>query len=318
MAAGIPASFPSVTQDLSVSEVLRKTRDTGDITHRSIHLLSTQILEQGSKELPSFYTRALGVFAGIIEWVWTCMNSLLGKAVPEASKKTDEQQLTLHVITCKKTNLTIQEKLSAFKHLIESSYELLDRCSKQRALAIHIKIQNSYNELPDSLKNRLEILLQRDTGKLIEERRELNINNLDERISIINGIDQIYHDLNSVVLAKYAIEFSTVSTNKEKVNLLLKVMDITLSELDPDITETYLQSYVLRLFDSLEDSVQQEIYREVQAVILPVNGAAWAGSIMNNVYIRASCPDFGSIFLRSRPCESRVRAGLRSWLEKFS
>ncbi len=76
--------------------------------------------------------------------------------------------------------------------------------------------------------------------------------------------------LPSVTLARLHRLFNDQSIQKGRVNTLLSMIQLQhkVSELDPDVTLESLKKSVLNLFNTVDESVKEEIYTAVRNVVL--------------------------------------------------
>ncbi len=92
---------------------------------------------------------------------------------------------------------------------------------------------------------------------------QLNVDSYQKFLGIRRAFNKIHQDLPSVKLARLHEAFNYRTTHKGRVYVLLSVIQIKLSELDPDVTVEILKKSVLDLFGALDESVKSDIYTKV-------------------------------------------------------
>ncbi len=308
------ASHSSLIQESLGSEV---SRDPGKMENSSSHVLSTQTSSKDSTEELSFITRFLGVVIEIITRVCHCLKLLFKYRI------TPERALALNIIAIKNIHLTTSDRLLAFDELLLASKQLLERCSEQDTVAIYTQIQIGYNELPSGLKKELY-------QRLSLSRTEQLIIDSDEGLqAALEAVYTIYNDLPSVALGELQTRFYKQFSNKEQVRILLKIIRLSILDLDPDVTAESLKRVVLDLFGTFNEPLKSEIDVEMRKIAYKqsrstddVEGGGSVGFIhiptinIEGVSISFQDPSLGRRIVYADPLGPIVQSGLTEWLDK--
>ncbi len=340
MAAGIPTSSSSLTQDLlllevseeisdigfsltqdllvlEVSEVSEEIRDIGDITHRSMPLLSTQTSARDTAEAQSFITSILNVILRRMTPIWEYTQRLFSKTTPESSQNIPalsqeevKRELAGYCSTIKDTDLKIGVRVGAFEDLVARSYYLLQPWTEQGAVAVQTQIQIACNELPPRLQKELyqQLSLSMTEQLIIDSKHDLD--------AIFRTISKIHYELPSVELARLKSDYNFSRTQKARVGFLLSLIRLQLSHLDPDITVEILKKSVLNLFKTFDESLKSEIYTEVQKVVLQEtrsNNESADYIDIEGTLINVQNDSLGKMIVDADPLGPRVLAGIRQW-----
>ncbi len=110
------------------------------------------------------------------------------------------------------------------------------------------------------------------------------------------------------------IPLSQAETERQRGPLLCLIIMIGRSDLDPELTQEYLNERILASFDTLRAAFKEEIYEKIRKVLLNNTPSVKAFSAEVNVETNGLCisseySTFGSAFFRNNPCELTVIQG---------
>ncbi len=141
----------------------------------------------------------------------------------------------------------------------------------------HAQIRNVYDQLNCCVKERLQrevFLYMRRENKHNKNQKTWELNE-DGTVDIIDAyqyhdiqvprmINDMVKDLPSSKLTIIENKLSNATTDKTRIELLLEMIQITQSDLDPQMTSDVLNTRVLMAFDAFRDSLKEEIYVQIQ------------------------------------------------------
>ncbi len=126
----------------------------------------------------------------------------------------------------------------------------------------------------------------------------------------------------SVKLDNLQAELSKATTDQNRLQILLDIVSMTASEIDSSLDRDLINTRMLAAFDSCEDSLKLQVYKEIVNVVLDKERKFFETSARELVFkingnvIPIGDPDFGLLVFRSAPCADRVALGLVSCLWK--
>ncbi len=144
----------------------------------------------------------------------------------------------------------------------------------------HAQIRTVYNQLNFRVKERLQrevylCMLMENKNNKNQKTWELNEDGTVDIGDIIDAYQ--YHDIQVPRIIKDMVKalpsskltiienkLSNATTDKTRIELLLEMIKITQSDLDPQMTSDVLNTRVLMAFDAFRDSLKEEIYVQIQ------------------------------------------------------
>ncbi len=190
------------------------------------------IVSGACKEVSGIITRAWGL-------IILPFNRLV--STMEGPKAVPNEQLVFNLAVTRNTKLTNIERLSAFNHLITLSNELLLTCSEEEGESINRMLSEGFKAMPTSLIKEMIALLP-----TLDKRSSL------QEISI--AFTRVSQSFPSVVIDDLGIQFSKAATNEEKEAIFAKMLKISESDLEPDMTKDIISIKLACIFLSVDPS----------------------------------------------------------------
>ncbi len=254
--------------------------------------------------VPGVAVAILRVVLGITTWIWDCMSA------PFRS----ELVVSEIDLLCRDTLLVLSDLL------IEAKNSPPETASEVEMG--HTQIRNVYNMLNPFVKRMIQaqilICIRVDHHFYRNDNKTLNLNEdgtvdiieADQYYEIPRMIDAIAHGLPSSQLTLLEEELSNAITDETRVELLWKMMRITPSNLDLQITTDVLNTRVLLAFDGFRNSLKEDIYVQVRAAFRAHSPRDECHVEIGGIVVSIDHANFPVWALRSEPCDFRIMAAL--------
>ncbi len=209
----------------------------------------------------------------------------------------------------KGSDITLGERLLAFM-------DLLDLCKEGASAADAARLKTAYDELPRIVRKELNTEIPGNKKWISKERETLDIVHMNQCCDVADIVESIYDDLPSVQLDFLKDQLAEKITDAEKLGILCKMIHLVTSEIEPNITEEVLDAYMLAVFDELEGSLKEKIYKRISSPEFKqekkglINLQGTDHLSIKGVMISVKDADFASLVLRSMPRSSRVAAAI--------
>ncbi len=206
-------------------------------------------------------------------------------------------------------NITSAESLLAFNALVINVNKARDQSSEEVSLLAEAQLRMAYNLLSHPIKKQLDVWIQGPN----ELESEVDIVAANKGMNISKILTTMYDQLPSVLLDYYQKMLSTMDANAQKAGVILRLLRIDTSPLDPDVTEEILNKSVLSALDTCSVSFRKIFYNMVQSYVLgyekdslqKINSQFYLE--INGMMISTANPNFSSLLVETEPRAERVR-----------
>ncbi len=166
------------------------------------------------------------------------------------------------------------------------------------------------NEIPSVVREELYQLLSRFMTEELFIDSDEGIYAMTEALSTIRSV------FPSVQFTELPGFYRTQYTDKGQVRVLFRMIQLKLSNLEPDVTVETFKTSVLNLFKTFNESLKSEIYTEVQkGVLQQARSRNESEGYIDVAGTRVSVQDesLGKLIFEADPLGLRVQLGIQKW-----